>query len=138
MSNPARVRDWRSRLNAMIEDRRRIPFSEENNCAVFLADCVQAMTGVDHAKPFRGQYKTLAQALVLLRRAGYADLCAFLSAHFDEIPPAMARAGDLMAFPSDETGWAGGVVNGETVTVLGREGIGSVHRVANARAFRIP
>lgn len=138
MSKLTRVRDWRSRLTAAIEERRRQPYSDEYNCGIFIGDCIQAMTGVDVIKPFRGQFKTLVEAIVLLRRAGYADGCAFLADYFEEIPPAYARAGDLMAFPSEESGWAGGVVNGETVIVLGRDGVGNVHRTANARAFRIP
>lgn len=138
MGKLKRVRDWRSRLNDVVEKRRREPFSDENNCGVFIGDCIYAMTGVDVIKPFRGQYKTLAEAIILLREAGYADGCAFLAEHFDEIPPALARSGDLMAFPSEESGWAGGVVNGEKVTVLSRAGIGNADRTADARAFQIP
>lgn len=133
-----RVRDWRSRLSDVIEERRRVPFSEENNCALFLADCVAAMTGVDLAADYRGKFKSLAEAIILLRKSGYHDLCAFLEKHLDEIPPAMARAGDVMAFPTEQTGWAGGIVNGERVTVMGEAGLGTVSRDLAARAFRIP
>lgn len=133
-----RVRDWRARLSDLIEDRRRIPYSEENNCGLFLADCIQAMTGVDLAAEFRGKFRSVAEAIILLRKAGYPDLCVFAAAHLDEIPPAMARAGDIMAFPSEQSGWAGGVVNGERVTVMGEAGLGTVSRIDAARAFRIP
>ena len=102
------MRDWRARLSAVIEVRRRVPFSDENNCGMFLADCVEAMTGVDLAAPYRGKFSTLAEAIEMLRADGYADLCAYLAAHFEEIHPAFARAGDLVAFVGDVTGWAGG------------------------------
>ena len=122
----------------MIEERRRVPFTEENNCALFMADCVAAMTGVDLAADYRGKFKSLAEAIILLRKAGYADLCEFLTQHLDEIPPALARAGDVMAFPTEQTGWAGGIVNGERVTVMSEAGLGTVSRDLAARAFRIP
>jgi hypothetical protein len=138
VSNLKRVRDWRVRLSDAIEARRRIPFSEENNCGVFLFDCIAAMTGVDIFKPYRGQYKTIVEGIALLRRAGYADLCAFLAEHLEEIHPSQARSGDLMAFPSERTGWSGGVVNGERVTVLALEGLATVSRDIAARAFRVP
>jgi len=138
MSALKRVRDWRARLSALIEARRRTPFSEQNNCALFLADAVAAMTGVDLAKTYRGQFSTLAEGIALLRRAGYFDLCAFLAEHLDEIHPSQASAGDLMAFPSQMSGWAGGIVNGERVTVMTEAGLGTVARTAAMRAFRIP
>ena len=138
MTDLRRVRDWRRRLSDVIEERRRVPFTEENNCALFMADCVAAMTGVDLAADYRGKFKSLAEAIILLRKAGYADLCEFLTQHLDEIPPALARAGDVMAFPTEQTGWAGGIVNGERVTVMSEAGLGTVSRDLAARAFRIP
>ncbi len=134
----ARVRDWRARLSDTIEARRRIPFSEENNCGLFLADCVAAMTGVDLAADYRGKFKSLAEGIILLRKAGYPDLCSFLTHHLEEIPPALARAGDVMAFPTEQTGWAGGIVNGERVTVMNEAGLGTVSREMATRAFRVP
>ena len=138
MTDLRRVRDWRRRLSDVIEERRRVPFTEENNCALFMADCVAAITGVDLAADYRGKFKSLAEAIILLRKAGYADLCEFLTQHLDEIPPALARAGDVMAFPTEQTGWAGGIVNGERVTVMSEAGLGTVSRDLAARAFRIP
>lgn len=138
MTDLKRVSDWRTRLSSVVEERRRIPFSEENNCGLFLADCIAAMTGVDLAADYRGKFKSLAEGIILLRKAGYPDLCAFLAKHLDEIPPALARAGDVMAFPTQQTGWAGGIVNGERVTVMSEAGLATVSRDLAARAFRIP
>ena len=138
MTSLKRSRDWRAKLSATIEERRRVPFSENNNCGLFLADCVAAMTGVDLAADYRGKFRSTAEAIILLRRAGFADLCAFLTDHLEEIPPAMARAGDVVAFPSDQSGWAGGIVNGERVTVMNERGLATVTRDGASRAFRIP
>jgi hypothetical protein len=135
----ARHKDWRARLSASIETKRRMPFAfGQNDCALFVADSIEAVIGVDLAAPYRGRYASAEEALQLMRAAGYADLCALVAGHLDEIPPAFARAGDVMAFPSDETGWAIGVVNGERVTVLRPDGLGTLPRDKAARAFRCP
>lgn len=116
-----------------------MPFSYgQNDCALFVADCLEAVTGVDFAAPYRGLYHTAAAALRVLRDDGYSDLCALVAAHLEEIPPAMARAGDVMAFPAEETDWALGIVNGERVTVLHLNGLGTVARERAERAFRCP
>lgn len=133
-----RRKDWRAQLSAVIEDRRRVPFSDKNNCGLFLADCVDAMTGVDFALPFRGKYETVAEGILLLRKAGHSDLCAFLAAYLEEVHPSLARAGDVAAFPSEPTGWAGGIVNGERITVMTEKGLGTVSRDDAMRAFRVP
>lgn len=136
MSKAKKLRDWRARLSSTIEARRRIPFSEKNNCGVFLADCVSAMTGDDPFASLRD--RTRAESLAVLARAGFPDFPTFIASHFDEITPSFAAVGDIMAFPSDETGWAAGIVNGERVTVLSPAGLATVSRNIGARAFRVP
>jgi hypothetical protein len=142
MSDLVRVRDWRARLSDLIEERRRLPFSDQNNCGVFAVDCIMAMTGMDILKPFRDQLattKTIAEGLLLLRNAGYAQPPDFIAAHLDEIPPSAARAGDVMMFNYEGgLGWSCGIVNGERVTVMGLQGLGTVSRSDALRAFRVP
>jgi hypothetical protein len=130
----ARLPDWRTRLSALIEERRRTPAAD---CGLFVADAVLAMTGVDLVKTYRGRYGSVAQGVALLAADGYADVCDFIGRHFAEIHPSRARAGDIMAFPSDGTGWALGIVNGERVTVLRGSGLGTVSRDLAARAFEV-
>jgi hypothetical protein len=131
-----RARDWRARLSTLIEQRRRVPYTEEVNCALFMADAVLAMTGQDLAAPFRGKFKTLAEGDALLKASGFADLPSYLAAQFEEINPVLARVGDLMLFEVEQ-GWGGGVVNGERVTVLSLNGLGTVRRSQGKRAFRV-
>jgi uncharacterized protein DUF6950 len=129
--------DWRSRLHEATEALRRAP---NIDCGLYVADAILAMTGVDLAAAYRGRYETVEQGVALILADGYADLCAFVAAHLEEVHPSLARAGDVMAFPSGGTGWALGVVNGERVTVwrgLGL-GLGTVSRDGAARAFRVP
>ena len=131
-----RARDWRARLSSLIEQRRRVPYTEEANCALFMADAVLAMTGEDLAAPFRGKFKTIAEGDALLKASGFADLPSYLAAQFEEINPVFARVGDVMLFAVDQ-GWAGGIVNGERVTLLGLKGLGTMPRGQGKRAFRV-
>jgi hypothetical protein len=137
MTEIKRVRDWRVRLSNVIEDRRRTPFSEKDHCGIFLADCMTAMTGVDALKLLRGPFQSVVEGIAMMRRTGYQDLASFLAENLEEIHPSQMRAGDMAAI-TEETGWAGGVVNGERVTVLGRAGLGTVPRTDSMRGFRIP
>jgi len=133
-----RYLDWRARLSASIEARRRsLHVYGGNDCGLFVADCIAAMTGIDIAADFRGRYDSLASAVTMLQAAGYADLCEVLAARLEEIHPSRARAGDVMAFDSSPTGWALGIVNGERVTVLRPDGLGTVLRTQAQRAFRV-
>lgn len=136
MTEIKKLPDWRARLAAAVESRRRIPFLETNNCGVFLADCVAAMVGADPLGSLRG--RTRAESLATLRRAGFPDFPTYLASMFEEIHPSRAVAGDIMAFPTDETGWAAGIVGGERVTVLSLAGLGTVSRSLGKKAFRIP
>ena len=47
--------DWRLRFDAFLSQRQSVPFRwGENDCCLFAADCVLAITGVDLAVEFRG------------------------------------------------------------------------------------
>lgn len=130
--------DWRTRLHDCIEAHRREQFEYgRNDCALFAADCIKAMTGLDLASGFRGSYRSAAGAQRALKRAGYPDLVSLAANFFEEIEPIMAGAGDIAAFDTPD-GWALGVVAGERVTVLGLEGLCTLDRLTAAKAFRIP
>lgn len=129
---------WRTRLGAYLADAARTPFVEgRHDCALFAAGAVLAMTGKDPAARFRGRYRTTKGGLRVLRRAGYHDHLALAEAHFEEVPPAFARVGDLAAVPGAD-GPALGVVQGERIYVLRPEGLGSVSLLQATRALRVP
>jgi hypothetical protein len=133
-----RCTDWRSKLSAIVEERRRLPHVYgENDCLLFVADCVAAMTGLDIAAKLRGRYDSASSGLSLIHASGYSDLCALLGEFLEEIHPSLARAGDVMAFETPETGWALGMVNGERVTVLHPDGLGTLLRTQAQRAFKV-
>lgn len=66
----AKRNDWPERLVAFIESRRHEPFQwGVNDCALFAADCLLELTGVDHAAGFRG-YRTQKGAARRISRVG--------------------------------------------------------------------
>jgi hypothetical protein len=132
----ARLPDWRTRLSAVIEAQRR---SAIENCGWFIDDCVEAMTGSAIFQAYRGRCQSVPEGLALLASDGFPDVCAFLASCFEEIHPSRARAGDIMAFPNDASGWSLGIMNGERVTVPYLQlGLGTVSRETATRAFRVP
>jgi len=136
-----RLRDWRTRLHEVVEARRRAPFSfqEGRDCALFVADCVHAMTGEDPAAQFRGRYTTDIGAMRVIRNAGFADLGDLVSSQLEEIAPARARVGDVAAVPVESPfGWVLGMVIGEQVIAQDIDGLATFPRSAVIRAFRVP
>lgn len=66
----ARLPDWRLHFDALISARMHQPFAwGVNDCALFAADAVKAITGVDLAAGLRG-HCTARQALRTIRRNG--------------------------------------------------------------------
>ena len=131
-----RLHDWRGRLAAYLDQTARLPFAPgRHDCALFAAGAVEAMTGIDHAKGWRG-YRTLKAGRKKLAEAGYADHIALIADKLDEIPPAFAAAGDLAVVDGDEDA-ALGVVLGEMVAVLRPDGRGLVPLTEAKRAFRV-
>ena len=66
-----RSADWPERLADMIEQRRSEPFAwGANDCCLFPADVVRAMTGFDFAAAWRGQYDSAIGAQRQLDEAG--------------------------------------------------------------------
>ena len=54
-----RHQDWPERLAAVIDAAGETPFAwGSHDCCLFVCDCVEAMTGLDPAAPFRGEYDT--------------------------------------------------------------------------------
>ena len=91
-----RVRNWQSVFARTIEEHRHRPFRwGEHDCVLFAADVVKALTGVDHASPFRGLYDSPAQAMRIAARYGglRGAVCTFLG---QEINPKFAQRGDVV------------------------------------------
>lgn len=136
-----RLPDWRARFEAEIDSIKFVPFDwgAQFDCWVGLAARVAfALTGVDHAAPYRGRYVSPEGALRVMKRAGHDNLADLVASHLPEIHPSQAALGDIAAIPmEDPFGFSVGVVNGERVFVLRPEGIGTVGLLDATRAFRV-
>ena len=97
-----RAEGWEARLREAVEAAREKPFEwGTNDCALFAADCVRAMTGTDLAAAFRGKYTTASGARRALMRFGEGSLEATVMAVLGEpIVPTLARRGDVVLFQS--------------------------------------
>lgn len=131
-----RLPDWQTRLVTHLSEVKALRFDPAtHHCALFVADCVRAMTGQDPAAGFRGL--TLQQGLLALRKAGFADHVALTAALLEEVPVAFGRAGDVAAIPTPE-GPALGLVQGAAIYVLRPTGLGLVSLLSATRMFRMP
>jgi hypothetical protein len=132
-----RLPDWHARLVALIEMRKTEPFSwGVNDCCLWAADAVMAMTGHDPAAGIRGTYSTARGAALALRRiGGMAGAGARCGA---EIPPLCAQVGDVGIVSSDDSPReSGAVCIGEHWLVVVKRGLGLVELHAARKAWRV-
>lgn len=131
-----RLPDWSVRLQSLIFAQREAAFDPAGaHCGFFAADVVMAITGHDPAEGWR-RPEPLAKAMAKLKRAGFADHIQFAASLLPEIPPAMARDGDLAVVPT-AAGPGFGVVVGASIIVRGEHSLGTVSRLTAVRAFRV-
>lgn len=89
-----RLRDWQSRFRSCVREHQR-PFSwGVQDCCLFAADHVLAITGQDPAAEWRGSYANELGAGRLLQRLG--GVRTLLDLHFGaRVAPLLARVGDV-------------------------------------------
>lgn len=132
----SRHADWEARLVEYLRPIMSTPFAYgRNDCALFVAGAIQAMTGADLARGFRG-YRSLAAGQRILSDKGFSDHVALAAALLEEVPPSMAQAGDVAVVSTDE-GPALGLVQGECIYLLRRDGVGLLSILSAERAFRV-
>ncbi len=93
---------WEAALRAQVDLARERLFEwGVNDCGLFAADCVLAVTGTDLAAAFRGKYTTAAGNRRALMRLGEGSIEATVTAILGEpIAPALAQRGDAVLFHS--------------------------------------
>ena len=133
-ATPPRLPDWQTRLIGYLNAAARCPFKVgTHDCCLFAAGAVRAMTGSDPAAGYRERYTTLKGGLRVLRKAGFKDHVDMAQTLFSEVHASRAAPGDLAVVDTPE-GAALGVVQGESVYVLGPDRIGLLP-IAAARLF---
>lgn len=97
-----RLPDWHLRFDDLVFSRLRAPFCwGSNDCVLFAADCVLAITGVDLAADFRGLGARDAMRLVR-QRGGMLKLVP--AALRPLLHVAGASEGDIAMLPADHRG----------------------------------
>jgi hypothetical protein len=123
-----------------------VPFAwGENDCALFVADGIEAMTGVDIAGAFRGQYHSEAEAMDLIRSVTggetVAEAAAWCADQFrmpERVLPLFAQRGDMVVLPDAGRMIAGLVhLNGRDIVAVGEAGLKRLPLVSVARAWRV-
>ncbi|NKE64514.1 hypothetical protein RAMLITH_01665 [Ramlibacter sp. RBP-2] len=117
-----RLHDWQLRLAEFARERQDMPFAwGVNDCFLFSADAVMAVTGYDMAAGLRGTYSDERQAGRILRERG--GLAALVDSQLGErVPPLMANVGDIVLLDMGNHP-AVGVCNGTSLLGPGAGGM---------------
>lgn len=119
-----RSSDWEEALSEYINMMRDAPFEYGvNDCCMFAAGAVEAMTGVDAMAEFRGKYDSSLSAAKALRDIGKGSLEATIDAKFPVIEIAHAQRGDIALF-NDSLG----IVAGSFAWFVSDDGLERVQR----------
>lgn len=125
-------------LPAFLASRKGQPFAwGKNDCCLFAADAVQAITGVDIAADFRGKYSNHVDALTLVWKltgksdnhgtteaANAAEYCAAKHGLTEYEHPKQAKRGDLVVVSNADRLIAGVVhTDGRHIAGLGEAGL---------------
>ncbi|OOH86251.1 DUF6950 family protein [Comamonas kerstersii] len=93
---PTRLFDWEQRLGDLVAQRLSQPFVwGVNDCVLFAADCVHAVTGVDPVPDLRGQWSDPGSAARAIVRAGGLE-AAVQSRGFQQVAALFAQRGDVV------------------------------------------
>ena len=117
-----RLSDWRLRFDALITARLRAPFAwGTNDCALFAADNVLALTGIDPARGMRGHTSARQAARTLRRRGDLATLVG--GALGASCGPGAAVQGDVVMVPMGGRLALGVCLNAESAVGPGAYGL---------------
>lgn len=142
-----RKHSWPEDLHAFFEARRGEPFAwGKNDCCLFAADAIQAMTGADVAADYRSlSYSTEADAFAALHQVTGGNTVEaaanYAAAKYGlrELPTTLfAQRGDLVLF-SGAAGLALGIVghNGRHAIFVSPTGLNRVPLKSCTKAWRV-
>lgn len=130
-----RLHNWQQRYEAFVIERLAAPFAwGRNDCCLFAADGVQAITGVDPAPHLRA-HTNARGALLALR--GYGGIANLASACLGPASPAVqACVGDVVLLPMGKR-LALGICNGSTAMGPSAHGLAHVAMADALLCWRI-
>jgi hypothetical protein len=119
-----RISTWEEALSNYIITKRHEPFEHGvNDCCLFAAGAVEAITGEDPMPEFRGKYDSLKTSLKAINDIGAGTLEATMDGKFPEVAIGHAQRGDL-AFFNDSVG----VVVGGFAYFVSDDGLERINR----------
>lgn len=103
-----RIENWPRKLSEILQEKAAASFVwGENDCCLFVADCVKAITGVDYADEWRGLYQDEAGANTFVGfHGGLVGLLDYAIGKDCRVMPNCASRGDVVI-----AGGAAGVVD---------------------------
>ncbi|MDP1686889.1 hypothetical protein [Hydrogenophaga sp.] len=131
-----RLLTWPTRYAELCSERITAPFEwGVNDCCLWAADCVEALTGVDYAAAWRGTYSAAAGAARLMDELGGVRAIA-TGALGDAVSPLLAGVGDLVLIEQGGREMLG-VCNGAEALVVGPAGLEAVSMPSARAAWRV-
>jgi hypothetical protein len=119
-----RISTWEDALSGYIVAKRHEPFEYGvNDCCLFAAGAVEAITGEDPMSEFRGQYDSLKTSLKAIKDIGAGTLEETMDAKFPEVEIGHAQRGDLAFFDGSV-----GVVMGGFAYFVSDDGLERINR----------
>lgn len=119
-----RISAWEDALVNYISAKRHEPFEYGvNDCCLFAAGAVEAITGQDPIPELRGQYDSLKTSLKVIKEIGAGTLEATIDAKFPEVGIGHAQRGDLAFFDGSV-----GVVMGGFAYFVSDDGLERINR----------
>ena len=99
-----RISNWECALSEYLMSKRKEPFEYGvNDCCLFAAGAVEAITGENPIPEFIGKYDSLKTSIRALREIGAGDLEKTMDSKFTAIPIGHGQTGDL-AFHDNSVG----------------------------------
>ena len=119
-----RISTWEDALSNYIATKRHDPFEYGvNDCCLFAAGAVEAITGKDPMSEFRGKYDSLKTSLKAIKDIGAGTLEATMDNKFPEVAIGHAQRGDLAFFNESV-----GVVVGGFAYFVSDDGLERINR----------
>lgn len=106
-----------------------------HDCALFAADWVEQLTGIDLADGFRG-YSSIEMGREMLRVCGYSGPVDIAETHLEELSGWMAAQVGDVAVVIDHNVFCLGVVGGGIIHMLAVRGLDQVPLDRAVRVFR--
>lgn len=119
-----RISTWEEALSNYIIIKRHEPFEYGvNDCCLFAAGAVEAITGEDPMSEFRGKYDSLKTSLKAIKDIGAGTLETTMDGKFPEVAIGHAQRGDLAFFNESV-----GVVVGGFAYFVSDDGLERINR----------